>query len=152
MKSQVLHTVWCNISGEAAGEIWKWLTLALPSSKSTFSQLYKEKWSDAVIIGSIIIFRLSKLWKAKFFILCDVTFPVRLQGKFDFYQAFVAVLSSLLITPFLAHCSALPAGWPFRSLRLGGLETEGRHDRIRKAAVGQGQAAGHGDRAQLRTK
>ena len=24
MKSQVLHTVWCNISGEAAGEIWNW--------------------------------------------------------------------------------------------------------------------------------
>ena len=24
MKSQVLHTVWCNVSGEAAGEIWSW--------------------------------------------------------------------------------------------------------------------------------
>ena len=24
MKSQVLHTVWCYISGEAAGEIWHW--------------------------------------------------------------------------------------------------------------------------------
>ena len=24
MKSQVLHTVWCNIFGEAAGEIWNW--------------------------------------------------------------------------------------------------------------------------------
>ena len=24
MKSKVLHTVWCNISGEAAGEIWQW--------------------------------------------------------------------------------------------------------------------------------
>ena len=24
MKTQVLHTVWCNISGEAAGEIWNW--------------------------------------------------------------------------------------------------------------------------------
>ena len=24
MKSQVLHTIWCNISGEAAGEIWNW--------------------------------------------------------------------------------------------------------------------------------
>ena len=24
MKSKVLHTVWCNISGEAAGEIWNW--------------------------------------------------------------------------------------------------------------------------------
>ena len=24
MKSQVLHTVWCNISGGAGGEIWHW--------------------------------------------------------------------------------------------------------------------------------
>ena len=28
MKSQVLHTVSCNISGEAAGEIWSWSLLA----------------------------------------------------------------------------------------------------------------------------
>ena len=34
-------------------------------------------------ISSIIIFRLSKWWKAKFFILCDVIFAVRLQQKFD---------------------------------------------------------------------
>ena len=27
MKSQVLHTVWCNISGEAAGEISHWLAV-----------------------------------------------------------------------------------------------------------------------------
>ena len=36
-----------------------------------------------VKIGSIIIFHLSKLLKTKFFILCDVIFLVRLQGKFD---------------------------------------------------------------------
>ena len=24
MKSQVLHTVWCNMTGEATGEIWTW--------------------------------------------------------------------------------------------------------------------------------
>ena len=29
MKSQVLHTVWCYISGEAAGEIWYW-SLVVP--------------------------------------------------------------------------------------------------------------------------
>ena len=51
------------------------LTLSLPSSKSTFSHV--------VPIGSTIIFHLSKLWKAKFSILCDVIFLVRLQGKFD---------------------------------------------------------------------
>ena len=28
MKSQILHTVWCNISGEAAGEIWNLSLLA----------------------------------------------------------------------------------------------------------------------------
>ena len=29
MKSQVLHTVWCIISGEAAGEIWRWSLLGV---------------------------------------------------------------------------------------------------------------------------
>ena len=29
MKSQVLHTVWCYISGEAAGEIWHWSLLGV---------------------------------------------------------------------------------------------------------------------------
>ena len=59
------------------------LSLSLPSSKSTFSQPFKEKFiSDVVRIGHIIIFHLSKLWKAKFFILCNVIFLVRFQGKF----------------------------------------------------------------------
>ena len=44
-------------------------------SKCTYSQLFKEKrMSDVVRIGSIIIFH--KLWKSKFFILCDVIFLV----------------------------------------------------------------------------
>ena len=60
------------------------LTLSLQRSKRTFSQPFKEKCkSEVVRIGSIIIFHLSKLWKAKFFILCDVIFLVRLQGKFE---------------------------------------------------------------------
>ena len=29
MKGQVLHTVWCKISGEAAGEIWNWSLLGV---------------------------------------------------------------------------------------------------------------------------
>ena len=37
--------------------------------------------SEVVGIGSIIIFPLSKLCKARFFLLCDVIFLVRLQGK-----------------------------------------------------------------------
>ena len=46
------------------------LNLSRPSSKSTFSQPFKEKCiSEVVKLGSIIIVRLSKLWKAfkKFF-------------------------------------------------------------------------------------
>ena len=38
---------------------------------------------EVVRIGRIIIFHLSKLRKAKFFILCDVIFLVRLQGKLE---------------------------------------------------------------------
>ena len=34
-------------------------------------------------IGSVIIFHLSKLWKAKFFVLCDVILLARLQEKCD---------------------------------------------------------------------
>ena len=46
--------------------------------------LVKEKcMSEVVISGSMIICYLSKLWKAKFFLLCDVIFLVRLQGKID---------------------------------------------------------------------
>ena len=61
-----------------------YLTLSLPSSKSTFSQPLKEKCiSEVVRIGSITIFRLSELWKAMFFILCEVIFLMRPQGKFD---------------------------------------------------------------------
>ena len=55
-----------------------------PSSKSTFSQPFKEKRiHDVVRIGSNITLHLRKLWKAKFFILCDVVFLARLQGKLE---------------------------------------------------------------------
>ena len=61
------------------------LTLSLPSSWSTFSQPLNKKCIKCGCekFDSIIIFHLSKLWKAIFFILCDVKFLVRLQGKFD---------------------------------------------------------------------
>ena len=39
--------------------------------------------SEVVRIGSIISFQLNKLRKAKFSILCDVIFLVRLQGNFE---------------------------------------------------------------------
>ena len=45
-----------------------------PKLKGTFSQPSKEKCiSGAVRIGSIIIFHLSKLWKAMFFLLCNIS-------------------------------------------------------------------------------
>ena len=42
--------------------------------------------SEVLRIGSIIIFYLSKLWKAKFFILYELLFLVRPQGKFEVDQ------------------------------------------------------------------
>ena len=37
MKSQVLHTVWCDISGEAAEEMWKWSLLRVKGLNYQFS-------------------------------------------------------------------------------------------------------------------
>ena len=42
--------------------------------------LAQVRWWELIVI---IIFQLSKLWKVTFFILCDVIFLVRLQGKFE---------------------------------------------------------------------
>ena len=44
MKSQVLHTVWCNISCEAAGEIWHW-------SLSGLKGLTMEMFSDITMFA-----------------------------------------------------------------------------------------------------
>ena len=55
------------------------LALSFSRSKSIFSQPFQEKCIREVVrVGSIIIFHLSKLWKAKFFILCDVILLMRL--------------------------------------------------------------------------
>ena len=60
------------------------LNLSLPSSKSTFSKPIKEKcMSEVAGIASIIVFHLSKLWRATFSILCDVISLMRLQGEFE---------------------------------------------------------------------
>ena len=45
------------------------------------------KWE----FSSIIISHLRKLWKAKFFILCDIIFLVRLQGKFEIDHSWAGV-------------------------------------------------------------
>ena len=50
------------------------LTLSLPRN-------VEKCVTDVVRIGSVIIFHLSKLWRAKFFILFDVILLVRLQEK-----------------------------------------------------------------------
>ena len=35
MKSPVLHTVWCYVSGEAEGKIWNWLLLGVKATEQT---------------------------------------------------------------------------------------------------------------------
>ena len=45
--------------------------------------IWKKYLSEVMRISSTIIFHLSKLWKAKFFILCEVIFVVRLQEKIE---------------------------------------------------------------------
>ena len=66
------------------GLCYEW-TLSLPSSKSTFSQPFQREIyiSDVVRIDSIIIYPLSKLWNAKFSIMCGVIVLVRVQEKFE---------------------------------------------------------------------
>ena len=52
------------------------------------SNPFKEKCISGVVrIGSIIIFHLSQLLKAKFSILCDVVFLVSLQEKFQLHHS-----------------------------------------------------------------
>ena len=56
MKSQVLLTVWCNISGEAAGEIWHWsLSGAEGLIATIFLQVIRcmNKNSNIVLCGQI---------------------------------------------------------------------------------------------------
>ena len=61
-----------------------------PNFKDYILPTFKKRCiRDAVVrIGSITIFHLSKLWKAKFLILCDVIFLVRPQDKFEINQSF----------------------------------------------------------------
>ena len=66
------------------------LSYSLLSLKRAFSQPFKRKCiCEVPRTGSIIIFHLSKLWKAKFFVLCDVIFLLRLQGKFEIDHSWV---------------------------------------------------------------
>ena len=67
MQSQVLLTVWCHISCEVAGEFWHW-------SLSGVKGLKEKCISEVARNGCIIISHLSKLRKAKLFILYDAIF------------------------------------------------------------------------------
>ena len=65
---------------------WEWKGKPFQSwaQKVHFPSLLKRKCISKVVRICIkIIFHLSKLWKAKFSLLCDVIFPVGLEGKFD---------------------------------------------------------------------
>ena len=68
------------------------LTLSLLSSKST---LKRKCINEVARICIIIIFQLSKLWKAKFSLLCDVIFLVGLEGKFDIYHSGLTFMPNL---------------------------------------------------------
>ena len=71
--------------------------------------------SEVAIIGCVFIFHLRKLWKAKFSILCDAIFLVRLQGKFDIDHCSSPFLVSLLATGGLWRmyqiCFITAASW-----------------------------------------
>ena len=56
MKSQVLHTVWCHISGEAAGEIWNWSLSVMQHScvhKQTLLDCMQLLAADVAVIQPI---------------------------------------------------------------------------------------------------
>ena len=52
MKSQVLHTVWCYISGEAAGEFWHWSLSGVKGLNYQFTQhhliYFSKSWEDVL--------------------------------------------------------------------------------------------------------
>ena len=58
-------------------------TFHIKLDSSTGLLFFFNDQGDVLSICSIIIFHPSKQWNARFFILCDVIFLVRLQGKFE---------------------------------------------------------------------
>ena len=76
MKSPVLHTVWRNIAGEAAGEIWNWSLLGMKGLTNTLiiysmtftteQQTLEQPWNPR-FSGKIIAYRRRKLklWSRK---------------------------------------------------------------------------------------
>ena len=48
MESQVLHTVWCYFSGEAAGESWRWSLLEVKGLKDL--DMNWRQWHTATLV------------------------------------------------------------------------------------------------------
>ena len=87
MKSQVLLAVRCFISCEVAGEIWNWSRLGVSYEKPS-SPCCAMFYFLRGCRGNMKLITLgSKLWKAKFSLLCDVIFLERLQGKLEIDHA-----------------------------------------------------------------
>ena len=55
MKSHVLHTVWCDISGEAAAEIWHWSLLGVKGLM--FQTASGTTMSGSVLLHSAVLWR-----------------------------------------------------------------------------------------------
>ena len=73
--------------------------------------------SDVARICGIITFHLSKLWKVKFSILCDVIFLVTLQGNFDIdhsqeWKGWKALNTNLHSTWITKYCNKQRYGQP----------------------------------------
>ena len=79
-------------------------------TENTVRLNYPECISDAVRIGSMIISHLSNLWKANFFILCDVRLLVRLQ--IDHSWEMKAGLMPLEPIQYSSGPANSPADWP----------------------------------------
>ena len=65
MKSQVLYTVWCNISGEAAGEVWFWSLLGVKGSNVVFHMRRIEcKLAKRIVFAHLHSIR--RMWNTTF--------------------------------------------------------------------------------------
>ena len=62
-KRRVLHTVWCNISGEAAGKIWNWSLLGVKglNVRQSGSICLSSLWRITVIGLSVVLLSLLSL-------------------------------------------------------------------------------------------
>ena len=97
MENQVLHTVWCNISGEAAGDIWNWSLLGVEGLR--YSTLLTTKRAVLLIVA---------VWLASFvphlllYLTCAEKDPAGPPRAFDFFDIVVFEISPIIVLPCLA--------------------------------------------------